>query len=297
MRLALAQNIASLRRMFTPPLAGFFNLLVIGFTLSLPTGLYVLLNNLQTFTTQLSSTPQISLYLQMDAGADDAAKLRKQLEQNPAIARVEFVPRAQALQQLKQGSRLGDVIDSLEKNPLPDAFIIHPKNSAAQTLDALRDELAKLTKVESAQLDSAWAYRLEALLKFAWLAVGLLASLLGCALIAITFNTIRLQILTRHEEIAVARLIGATDSFIRRPFLYFGALQGLLGGLVAWLIVTTSVLLLNQQLSALSQLYASPFALHPLSPADGASILLCATWLGWLGAWLSVTRHLSKTAP
>jgi cell division transport system permease protein len=294
MRHALVQNLGILRRMFASPLAGFFNILVIGITLSLPVGMYVLLQNAQSLVAQLSSTPQISLYLHMDAQEDDVAKLRKQLDQHPDITRSEFVPRLKALEQLKQTSELSDVISGLEKNPLPDAFIIHPKQSEAQALDKLRNELAKLAKVEIAQLDSAWAYKLEALLKFGRMAIIILACLLSLALIAITFNTIRLQILTQHDEIEVAKLIGATNAFIRRPFLYFGLTQGLLGGITAWLIITLSLMLLNHQLIALSQLYASQFVLHSLSLGDSLTLLMFSMYLGWLGAWLSVTRHLSQ---
>jgi cell division transport system permease protein len=280
--------------MFASPLAGIFNILVIGITLSLPVGMYVLLQNAQGLVAQLSSTPQISLYLQMDAQEDDVAKLRKQLEQHPDISHSEFVPRLKALEQLKQTSGLSDVISGLEKNPLPDAFIIHPKQSEAQALEKLRNDLAKLPKVEIAQLDSAWAYKLEAFLKFGRMVVIILASLLSLALIAITFNTIRLQILTQHDEIEVAKLIGATNGFIRRPFLYFGALQGLLGGITAWLIITLSLMLLNHQLITLSLLYASQFVLHPLSLGDSLTLLMFSMYLGWMGAWLSVARHLSR---
>lgn len=294
MKHLLMQNISELRRIFAPPLAGFFNILVIGITLSLPSGLYVLLDNAQALTAQLSSTPQISLYIQMDTQEEALAKLRKKLELHPDIARSEFVPRSKALEQLKKNSGLGDVIDGLEKNPLPDAFIIHPKQSEAPALNKLRNELADYPLVEVAQLDSAWAYKVEALLKFAWVAIIILAGLLSLALIAITFNTIRLQILTRHEEIEVAKLIGATNSFIRRPFLYFGALQGLLGGIAAWLIITISLMLLNHQLVALSQLYASQFVLYALSLGDSLTLLVFSMYIGWLGAWLSVARHLSK---
>jgi cell division transport system permease protein len=297
MRHALAQNIGVLRRMFASPLAGILNILVIGIALSLPAGIYVLLQNAQGLVAQLSDTPQISLFMSMDAKADDVDKLRKQLEQHPAIARVEFVARTQALEQLKQSTGLADVIGGLNQNPLPDAFIVYPKPSAAQSLDELRIELAKLPKVELAQLDSAWAYKLEAMLKFGRMVVVILASLLSLALIAITFNTIRLQILTQRDEIEVAKLIGATNGFIRRPFLYFGATQGLLGGIMAWLIITISLLLLNHQLIALSQLYASQFVLHPLSLGDSLTLLLFSMYLGWLGAWLSVARHLSQIEP
>jgi cell division transport system permease protein len=297
MRHTLAQNIGVLRRMFSSKLAGILNILVIGIALSLPTGMYVLLQNAQGLVAQLSGTPQVSLFMSMDAKADDVDKLRKQLEQHPAIARVEFVARAQALEQLKQSTGLADVIGGLNQNPLPDAFIVYPKPSAAQSLDELRIELAKLPKVEQAQLDSAWAYKLEALLKFGRMVVLILASLLSLALIAITFNTIRLQILTQRDEIEVAKLIGATNGFIRRPFLYFGAAQGLLGGIMAWLIITISLLLLNHQLNALSQLYASQFGLHPLSFGDSLTLMLFSMYLGWLGAWLSVARHLSQIEP
>lgn len=294
MRHALTQNLGILRRMFASPLAGVLNVLVIGITLSLPAGMYVLLQNAQDLAAQISSTPQISLYLHMDAQDDDVTKLRKLLEQHPDIAHSEFVPRAQALEQLKQTSGLSDVISGLEKNPLPDAFIIHPRQNEAQALDKLRNELAKLPKVEIAQLDSAWAYKLEALLKFGRMVVIILASLLSLALIAITFNTIRLQILTQHDEIEVAKLIGATNGFIRRPFLYFGLTQGLLGGITAWLIITISLMLLNHQLVALSQLYASQFVLHSLSLGDSLTLLMFSMYLGWLGAWLSVAQHLSQ---
>lgn len=297
MRHTLAQNIGVLRRMFSSKLAGILNILVIGIALSLPAGMYVLLQNAQGLVAQLSGTPQISLFMSMDAKVDDVDKLRKQLEQHPAIARVEFVARAQALEQLKQSTGLADVIGGLNQNPLPDAFIVYPKPSAAQSLDELRIELAKLPKVEQAQLDSAWAYKLEALLKFGRMVVLILASLLSLALIAITFNTIRLQILTQRDEIEVAKLIGATNGFIRRPFLYFGAAQGLLGGIMAWLIITISLLLLNHQLNALSQLYASQFGLHPLSFGDSLTLMLFSMYLGWLGAWLSVARHLSQIEP
>jgi cell division transport system permease protein len=297
MRHTLAQNIGVLRRMFASKLAGILNILVIGIALSLPAGMYVLLQNAQGLVAQLSGTPQISLFMRMDAQADDADKLHKQLERHPAIARVEFVASAQALEQLKQSTGLADVIGGLSQNPLPDAFIVYPKPSAAQSLDELRIELAKLPKVELAQLDSAWAYKLEALLKFGRMVVLILASLLSLALIAITFNTIRLQILTQRDEIEVAKLIGATNGFIRRPFLYFGATQGLLGGIMAWLIITISLLLLNHQLNALSQFYASQFVLHPLSFGDSLTLLLFSMYLGWLGAWLSVARHLSQIEP
>lgn len=294
----LAQHLAvmraALRRIFSSRLGGFFNILVIGIALSLPAGMYLLLQNLQGLVTQLSGTPQISLFLSLDAKPGDIDSLRSRLAGNPAVAGAEFVSRADALEQLKHSTGLADVIGGLPQNPLPDAFVVHPRPGPAQALEALRDELAKLPRVEQAQLDSAWAYKLEALLRFGRMLALILAGLLSLALVAITFNTIRLQILTQSSEIEVSRLIGATNGFIRRPFLYFGAAQGLLGGIMAWLIISLSLLLLNFELKSLTQLYASQFALHPLSWGDSVSLLLFSMYLGWLGAWLSVARHLSQ---
>jgi cell division transport system permease protein len=142
------------------------------------------------------------------------------------------------------------------------------------------------------QLDSAWVKKLDALLRLARLAVILLAAVLGVALVAVTFNTIRLQILTQQEEIEVSRLLGATDAFIRRPFYYFGALQGLAGGLVAWSTVLIATLLLRGPVADLAGLYGIEFALHILPLADSVVLFGLAALLGWAGAWLSLTRHL-----
>ncbi len=297
LRQHLAVMRTALRRIFSSRLGGFFNILVIGIALSLPAGMYLLLQNVQGLVAQLSGTPQISLFLSLDAKPGDIDSLRSQLTQNPAIARVEFVSRADALEQLKRTTGLADVIGGLQQNPLPDAFVVYPRPGEAQALEALRNDLAKQPRVAQAQLDSAWAYKLEALLKFGRMLVLILAGLLSLALVAITFNTIRLQILTQSSEIEVSKLIGATNGFIRRPFLYFGAAQGLLGGIMAWLIVSISLLLLNFELKSLAQLYASPFTLHPLSWGDSVSLLLFSMYLGWLGAWLSVARHLSQIEP
>lgn len=297
MRHALAQTSGVLRRMFASPLAALLNILVIGIALSLPAGMYAVLKSAQGMVAQLSRTPQISLFMAMNAKTEEIDALRVQLTRHPGIARVEFVARDKALEQLRQSSGLADVIAGLNHNPLPDAFVVYPKPGEAQALDALRSELAKFPRVELAQLDSAWAYKLEALLRFGRTAVLILAGLLSLALVAITFNTIRLQILTRRDEIEVSRLIGATNGFIRRPFLYFGATQGLLGGTIAWLIISLSLQLLNHQLKALSELYASQFVLQPLSLGDSLSLLLFSLYLGWLGAWLSVARYLSQIEP
>lgn len=287
----------TLQRLLLTPNASLLNILVIGIALSLPVGGYVLLKSAQSLGTQIAGTPQISVFLASGTSAGDIDRIGDRLRQHPAIKRIEFVPREAALKKLQQSTGLSDVIDSLSQNPLPDAFVVYPKDGSVAALEALRDELKAWPRFDHVQLDSAWIHKLAALLDFGRMAVAILAALLSFALIAITFNTIRLQILTRRAEIEVAKLIGATDAFIRRPFLYFGLTQGLLGGIAAWLLVAGSLMLLNHQIGTLTQLYASNFSLQHLSPGDSLTLLGFSAYLGWLGAWFSVSQHLWQIEP
>jgi cell division transport system permease protein len=287
----------TLRRLLSTPLASLLNIAIMGIALSLPVGVYVLLQNVQGLAVQAAGTPQISVFMARDANKNEVAQTGKRLGQLDTVERIEFVPRNQALEQLKRSTGLADVIGGLKQNPLPDAYILHPKTANPNTLESLRDDLKKWPKVDHVQLDSAWARKLEALLGFVRLAVLILSVLLSVALVAITFNTIRLQILTKRNEIEVSRLIGATHAFIRRPFLYFGLVQGLLAGAAAWLIIALSLYLLNNSLAGLTQLYASNFTLHNLSAGDSLALLLFSGYLGWLGAWLSVAQHLWQIEP
>ena len=287
----------TLDRLLVTPVSSLLNILVIGIALSLPASVYVLLQNVQVLADQVAGTPQISIFLTMDTSKDDIARIGKQLQQHKAVDHIEYVSREQALEQLKHSTGLADVIGGLTQNPLPDAYIVYPKKSDAQTLETLRDELKKWPRLDKVQLDSAWAYKLEALLKFCRLAVLILSALLSFALVAVTFNTIRLQILTQRDEIEVSKLIGATNAFIRRPFLYFGLFQGFLGGAAAWTIIAVSIYLLNGSLAKLAQLYASNFTLHGLSAGDSVTLMLFSAYLGWMGAWLSVAQHLWQIEP
>jgi cell division transport system permease protein len=223
--------------------------------------------------------------------------VERRLRAHPEVGRVDFVAREQALAKLKRSAGLADVLADLERNPLPDAFVVTARSNDPATLEALRDQAARWPKVEHVQLDAEWARRLDAALGVGRMLVTLLAALLALALVAVTFNTIRLQILTRRDEIEVSKLIGATNPFIRRPFLYLGALQGLGGGCAAWAIVTLAMIVLNVQLAELTTLYGTAFKLQPLTAADSAVLLLFSAALGWLGAWLSVSRHLWQIEP
>jgi cell division transport system permease protein len=288
---------ATLARLARTPLGSVFNIAVIGIALALPVGLYVLIDNLQAASGQLAAEPQISAFLALDASRAEIAQIEARLKQNPRVQHYRFVPRDQALQELKQSSGLADVIDGLPQNPLPDAFIVSAKDTTPQALDALRDEIMQWPRVAHAQLDAAWARRLDATLRFGRVVALILGGLLALALIAVTFNTIRLQVLTQRDEVEVVKLIGATDAFIRRPFLYYGALQGAAGGVVAWLIVSGGVWLVNHNLGELSHVYASLFQLTYLAPGDSLGLLLLPAALGWFGAWLSVGRHLALIEP
>lgn len=287
----------TLARLARTPVATLLNVSVIGVALALPVGLYVVVVNLEVLARSLGSDPQLSVFLALDAGPAEVKRIAARLQQHPTVREARHVPRDQALKELKASTGLADVVDSLPGNPLPDAFVVLPRDPSPAALERLREEVRGWPKVTHVQLDTEWARRLEAGLKAALLAVSLLATLFAFALVAVTFNTIRLQILTRREEIEVSKLIGATDSFIRRPFLYYGALQGMAGGLAAWAIIWAGVTILNGALAELSLLYAAQVALRHLSVEDSGSLLAFSAALGWFGSWLSVNRHLAAIEP
>lgn len=286
----------ALRRLVSAPLNTLLGALVVGIALALPGGGEMLLTNVLSVAHHFSTTPQISLFAALDASKKDIGDIEARLRQHGGIKEVRFVSREEALQRMKDEAGLADIIDSLPRNPLPDAFVVTPRDDRLAQLEQMRTDFAKLPKVEHVQLDAAWVKRLDALLRFGRTALLLVAGMLGVALVAVTFNTIRLQILTQREEIEVSRLLGATDSFIRRPFYYFGALQGLLGGLFAWLIVWGAVQFLRQPLGELASLYSLDFSLRALPPLQSMLLLAFAALLGWMGASLSVGQHLRDRA-
>ena len=288
--------VLTLKRLARNPFATLLNIVVIGIALALPLGGYMLLQNLGSVAGQVAGHPQLSLFLARDADKTDIAALELRLKQIPDVRALRFISREQALDDLKQSENLSDVITALQTNPLPDAFVLDTGAGAAE-LEQLESQLQALPKVAHVQLDSAWVKRLESLLALGRMAVLILASLLACGLVAVTFNTIRLQILTQKDEIEVSKLIGATDSFIRRPFFHLGFVQGALGGLAALAIVYLCMLILNRSILELAQLYGSDFRLSFFGFADCLALLAFAALLGWLGAYMSVSRHLSGIEP
>lgn len=282
----------ALRRLAATPLNTLLGALVLGIALALPAGGEMMLANFQRLAQRIAATPQISVFMTLDAGKKDVAEIESLLRKHPQTQKVRLVPREETLRRLKESEGLGEIIESLPRNPFPDAFVVVPGDEAPEALEAMRVEFVKYPKVEHVQLDSAWVKKLDAFLHLTRLTVTLLAAVLGVALVAVTFNTIRLQILTQEAEIEVSRLLGATDAFIRRPFYYFGALQGLAGGLVAWGAVLVATLLLRGPVADLAALYGVEFALHILPLSDSALLFGLAALLGWAGAWLSLSRHL-----
>jgi len=271
---------------------GLLNALVIGIALSLPAGGYTLLESLRSVAGRVTVQPQISLFL--DAKRADVASLAATLKRDARISGVRFVSREQALKELAAVQGLPELVAVLGRNPLPDAFVV---TAADENIEPLAADLAKLPGIAHVQADALWARRLATLARLARIGVWLLAGLLGAALIAVTFNTIRLQILTQREEIEVSKLIGATDAFIRRPFYYAGLLQGLAGGALALLLVAGTLALLNREVRPLAESYGSDFRFGFLPNGDAGAFLLFAALLGWLGAYLSVSRHLKAIEP
>jgi cell division transport system permease protein len=288
---------AALGKVGAQKAAAALNALVIGIALSLPAGGYALLDSLRAVTAGASLEPQISLFLRVDVKRPDAEALGAKLKADPRLREVRFVPREQALKELQATEGLADVVAALNRNPLPDAFVLRPRSAEPAALGTLADELRALPGVAQVQADATWARRLGALMGTARMAIAVLAALLAFGLVAITFNTIRLQILTQRAEIEISKLIGATDGFIRRPFFYLGALQGAAGGVLALGILWGSLRALNVGVADLAASYGSQFRLAFLAPGDAFAVVLFSSSLGWLGAYLSVSKYLLEIEP
>ncbi len=293
----LTQHLAALhdalRRLVAAPLNTILSLVVIGTALALPSAGWVTLDNLRGLTGSASGVQQISLFLTLDASKKDIGDIESRLRETKAGS-WRFVPREEALKRLQASEGMAEIIASLPKNPLPDAFVVEPIDTRPEALEALAQTFNQWPTVAHVQLDSAWVRRFDAFLRIGKLSLTLLAALFAGALMAVTFNTIRLQILAQAAEIEVAKLIGATDAFIRRPFYYFGALQGVLGGLFAALLVSIGAALLAAPLGELIALYGGTFTLRGLSPPNTAALAGFGGGLGWLGATLSVAIHLRR---
>jgi len=278
------------------------NALVVAIALALPFAGLTVLENVRPVSEQLAVQPEISIFMAMDTSRERAAALAPQIrriaQESERSAKLEFIPREQALTLLKDRTGLSDAIAALGDNPLPDGYVLKlagfQNASEAGRVDALAVQLKALPGVEYVQIDSAWVKRLAALMHVLRLALLFLATTLGVVVIAVVFNTIRLQVLTQREEIEVCRMFGATDAFICRPFYYTGALLGLCAGVLALGAVAAALQPLNSAVADFARLYASEFRLAPLNLPNTIALLIISAGLGVFGALLSVKKHLAR---
>jgi len=291
---------AALGNLGKAPGSFLFNVIVVAIALTLPFAGLTLLDNVRPMSQQLSVDPEISLFVAPATTREEALALQTPMRAifKDVEASIVFVPREKALTSLKAKSGLSDVLETLGDNPLPDSYVVKltgfNNGADAGRVDAMAAQLRLLQGVDTVQVDSAWVKRLAALLGVLRLALMLLAATLGMVVIAVVFNTIRLQVLTQREEIVVSKLLGATDNFIHRPFYYTGALLGLAAGGVALGVVALALRPLNKSIAEFARLYASEFQLAPLDPLAIGALLAISAGLGLVGALLSVQRHLAR---
>jgi cell division transport system permease protein len=289
----------SLGKVYRSPGSSLMTMAVIGIALALPTGLFVLLDNLQVMGGTFRGSAQISLYLKLDVSDKRGQALAERLERKDKIASSRYISRGQALEEYRQLSGFGQALEALDENPLPAVIVVQPelKERAALKLSQLIDELEELPEVELAQLDMEWVERLFAIMAIAQRGVLVISALFSLAVLLVVGNTIRLDIQNRRQEIVVTKLIGATDAFIRRPFLYGGFWYGAIGGLMAWVLVAVSLQLVSGPVGRLALLYNSSFELEGLSLRGAALLLVFSSLLGLAGSWVAVGRHLDEIEP
>ena len=289
----------SLGQLVRTPFSSLTTVAVIAITLALPAGLYVLLDNVQRLSGTWDSAGQLSVFLKRDSSERAALTLADKIRARVEIASVQYISRDAALAEFRRLSGFGEALSALANNPLPAVLVVRPKptHSDAAALETLKKEFQSMSEVEWVQLDLEWIKRLNAIVDLARRGVWLLAGLLALAVALIVGNTIRLAVLNRRTEIEIIKLIGGTDSFIRRPFLYVGLWQGLFGAVCAWALLALLLALIAGPVQELAALYGSRFELHGLSIEAGLSLLALGAALGWLGARLAVGRHLRAIEP
>ncbi len=277
------------------PLATLLTILVIGVAVAMPSGLYVLLSNLDRAAGGVKPQIELTLFLKTDIPESTSKALVTDLAKQSDVAGVVFISKAEGIRKL-EAAGLSDITAGLPDNPLPDTLVLTPKETSPEALDTLYQRLSKLDSVQQVVMDADWVKRLSALMGLGKNLVLLLAALFGLALAAITANTIRLQIYAQQDEIEDAQLIGATDRFIRRPFLYYGGIQGLVGGIAGWLILLLGGALIESSVAQVAAAYGAAFALNSLSLTELIPLLGLSTLLGWLGAYFSVNQALRQFA-
>lgn len=291
--------IDALQRLLQTPVASLVTCLVVGIALALPAGLFLGLDNMQRLTTGWDGAARISLFLKDSVTEKMGRNLVQQLSSRPEIDEAVYISRSQALEEFRRVSGFGDLLEALPANPLPAVVVLTPATDPSDTgvLENLLLELEQMDAVELVQLDLQWVRRLHALLGLGRELTLALALILGLGVLLVTGNTIRLAIEARRDEIVVVKLVGGTDAYVRRPFLYTGFWYGLGGSLMACLLLGILLIGLKKPVSVVSELYGSEFALQGFNFGDVLSLLVGGALLGLGGARLAVSRHLGEIAP
>jgi cell division transport system permease protein len=287
----------SLGRALRKPWATLLTVAVMGLALAMPLGLSIVMDNLRHFAGSVQQSREINLFLKVDVDASAAEKLAATLRARGDVASVELRTPQQALAGFRESSGLGDAFDALGENPLPTLLIVVPKGGDREDDARLATALQALPQADLVQHDAVWRQRLDAWLEFGQRVVQVLSVLLGLGALLVVGNTVRLDIQSRREEIGVLQLLGASDGFIRRPFLYLGVWYGLGAGLLALGLIAAAGLALREPLAALSASYGSQFALKGLDALHSAMVLLGTVLLGWLGARAMTGHFLRQTRP
>lgn len=288
--------IESLSRLIGHPLASTMTILVIAISLSLPGGLFVLLKNVQAVTDRWEQQSVISLYLHPNYEDTEALALSHQLSSRADVADVQYISKEEGLRYFEQSSGHEQILSTLPENPLPIVLKVIPKATvdldSLPDLQALRDHLQSLPQVEYAQLDADWLQRLAAIIHFGQRFVYAISSLLVFAVLLIVGNTIRMAVEGRRDEVLVMKLVGATNSYIRRPFLYMGFWFGVLGGVFAVLCILLLSWWVSAPAARLIELYHAEFELQSFNAVEIIMCLTISAAIGTVGSWIAVSRHI-----
>jgi cell division transport system permease protein len=290
--------IGSLGRLFRQPFASLMIILVIAVTLAIPASLNLVVRTAQSVSSGWDNALDFAVYLRRDVSQADAAQLAKLIEQRADIASVRLITANEALAEFKAQSGFGAALDQLSENPLPHTLVVRPSSAnTSQSIIVLQQELANLPEADTVQIDTEWVQRFHAILDILRRAILIGASLLGVAIVVIIGNTIRLDIQNRREEIEVTKLIGASNAFVRRPFLWSGLWYGLFGGLLAVGLVFYGLYLLAPSVAKLAGLYQSGIAVMRLTLSEALTVVGIGVGLGLIGSWFAVARHMRRIEP
>jgi cell division transport system permease protein len=295
----LQQAVGSLGDLWRTPFTSIMTVLVLGISLTLPATLHLFVKNAKQVTEQWNTASEISLFLKLSVSDKNAQRLVQRIMLYPEVAKVQYISADDALKEFKILSGFGQALEYLNKNPLPSTILVTPTKRSSQSLAVgeLLQKLEKEREVQQGKLDLEWLSRLEAMTRLIEDIVTSVALLLCLSVVLIIGNTIRLAILHQKEAIAVMKLVGATDSFIQRPFLYSGMWYGVFGGILAGIATAVLAQYLSSSLDVLTDLYGSNFILQGLSFTESLSLMAFAVVLGLLGSYISVRQHIRAIEP